>query len=209
MIKDLVISKVCTSCKVDTPLDLMGRDKRSKDGYNIYCKACIKARSQRQRDLNPEQNRSWQLAYAQKNRKSKSAKDLKRYYSKKEEILAKNAEYRKKNHEHKLEIERASRARNIYKVRASSILSQAKRKKRLSECKVYLISDKDLNRLYNDKCYNCGSAENQSIDHRIPISRNGEHGIGNLMTLCRPCNASKKDKTIMEWKLSKMKKGVN
>ena len=201
--------KVCTSCNKETPLDLMGKDKGSKDGYNIYCKSCVKAKSQKIRDLNPEQNRMWQFAYAQKNRKSKSEKDLKRYYSKKEEILIKNAEYRKMNHESKLEIERASRARNIYKVRASSILSQAKRKKRLSECKIYTISDKDLNRLYTDKCYNCDSTENQSIDHRIPISRNGEHGIGNLMTLCRSCNASKKDKTIMEWKISKIKKGVN
>jgi 5-methylcytosine-specific restriction endonuclease McrA len=201
--------KVCTSCNKETPLDLMGKNKGSKDGYNIYCKPCVKMRSQKTRDLDPGQNRVWQLAYAQKNRKSKSEKDLKRYYSKKEEILIKNAEYRKTNHEHKLEIERASRDRNTYKIRASSILSQAKRKKRLSECKIYTISDKDLNRLYTDKCYNCESNKNQSIDHRIPISRNGEHGIGNLMTLCRSCNASKKDKTIMEWKISKIKKGVN
>jgi 5-methylcytosine-specific restriction endonuclease McrA len=187
----------------------MGKDKGSKDGYNIYCKPCVKMRSQKTRDLDPGQNRIWQLAYAKKNRKSKSEKDLKRYYSKKEEILIKNAEYRKTNHESKLEIERASRSKNINKIRYSKILSQAKRKKRLSECKVYDISDKDLNRLYSDKCYNCDSTENQSIDHRIPISRNGEHGIGNLMTLCRPCNASKKDKTIMEWKLSKIKKGVD
>jgi len=201
--------KVCTSCNKETPLDLMGKNKRSKDGYNIYCKSCVKSKSQKIRDLNPEQNRMWQFDYAQKNRKSKSEKDLKRYYSKKEEILIKNAEYRKMNHERRLEIERASRAKNINKIRYSKILSQAKRKKRLSECKVYDISDKDLNRLYSDKCYNCDSTENQSIDHRIPISRNGEHGIGNLMTLCRPCNASKKDKTIMEWKLSKIKKGVD
>lgn len=203
------MNKICTSCKNITLLELMGRDKKSKDGYSIYCKPCVKAKSQKQRDLDPEQNRAWQMNYAKKNRKSKSVKDLKRYYSKKGDILAKNAEYRKNNHERRLEIERASRAKNIYKGRASSILSQAKRKKRLSECKVYTISDKDLNRLYTDKCYNCGSNENQSIDHRIPISRNGEHGIGNLMTLCRSCNASKKDKTIMEWKISKMKKGVN
>jgi 5-methylcytosine-specific restriction endonuclease McrA len=201
--------KVCTSCNKETPLALMGKNKRSKDGYNIYCKSCVKTKSQKTRDLDPEQNRIWQFAYAQKNRKSKSEKDLKRYYFKKEEILIKNAEYRKTNHERRLEIERVSRAKNINKIRYSKILSQAKRKKRLSECKVYDISDKDLNRLYSDKCYNCDSTENQSIDHRIPISRNGEHGIGNLMTLCRPCNASKKDKTIMEWKLSKIKKGVD
>jgi 5-methylcytosine-specific restriction endonuclease McrA len=184
----------------------MGRNKGSKDGYNIYCKACIRLASQKQRDLNPEQNRMWQLAYAQKNRKEKSAKDLKRYYSKKEEILIKNAEYRKLNHEARLEIERASRAKNKQKNRPSKNARQSIRNKLASDSK-YVIIYKDLKRIYSQPCLNCGTNKNQSLDHKIPLSRGGEHKIGNIMTLCQPCNASKNAKTIMEWKLAKIKKG--
>ena len=149
----------------------------------------------------------YKKVWRENNRDRVLASKKRSYERNKESILKANSDYRQENHERRLEIERESRAKNINSVRASKILSQAKRNKRISECKVYAISEKDLNRLYSDECYNCGSSKNQSIDHRIPISRNGEHGIGNLMTLCKSCNASKKDRTIMEWKLSKIKKG--
>ena len=198
--------KVCTSCNKETPLDLMGKNKGSKDGYNIYCKSCLKVKSQKYRDLNPEKNKIRQLVYAQKNRKSKSGKDLKRYYSKKEEILIKNAEYRKMNHERRLEIERASRAKNKEKNRPSKNARQSIRNKLVSDSK-YVIIYKDLKRIYHQPCLNCGTNKNQSLDHKIPLSRGGEHKIGNIMTLCQPCNASKNAKTIMEWKLANIKKG--
>ena len=198
--------KVCTSCNKETPLDLMGKNKGSKDGHNIYCKSCLKVKSQKYRDLNPEKNKIRQLVYAQKNRKSKSGKDLKRYYSKKEEILIKNAEYRKMNHERRLEIERASRAKNKEKNRPSKNARQSIRNKLVSDSK-YVIIYKDLKRIYHQPCLNCGTNKNQSLDHKIPLSRGGEHKIGNIMTLCQPCNASKNAKTIMEWKLANIKKG--
>jgi len=150
-----------------------------------------------------EYKRIWR----ENNRDRVLASKKRSYEKNKDSILKANSEYRQNNHEHRLTIEKASRERNINRVRASKVLSQAKRKKRMSECKIYHILDKDLAKLYTGQCYNCGSSKNQSIDHRIPISRNGDHGIGNLMTLCRTCNASKKDRTIMEWKLSKIKKG--
>jgi len=184
----------------------MGRNKKSKDGYNIYCKECIKVRSQKNRDSDPERNRAWQLTYAKKNRKLKSEKDLKRYYSKKEEILIKNAEYRKISHERRLEIERSSRAKNKEKNRPFKNARQSIRNRLVSDSK-YVIIYKDLKRIYSQPCFNCGATKNQSLDHKIPLSRGGEHRIGNTITLCQPCNASKNSKTIMEWKLAKIKKG--
>jgi 5-methylcytosine-specific restriction endonuclease McrA len=68
---------------------------------------------------------------------------------------------------------------------------------------IYVISKKDLRRLYSQPCSACGTMENLSIDHIIPISRGGSHSVGNMMTLCRPCNASKHARTIMEWRRAK------
>lgn len=42
-------------------------------------------------------------------------------------------------------------------------------------------------------CQQCGSGDDITLDHVIPISKGGTNSDGNLQTLCRPCNSSKKD----------------
>ena len=121
-------------------------------------------------------------------------------------MRAQMANLRKNNYEKRIEIERKSRAKNKEKNRLSRNARQSIRNRLVSDSK-YVIIYKDLKRIYSEPCFNCGSLKNQSLDHRIPLSRGGEHKIGNMLTLCQPCNASKHSKTIMEWKLSKIKKG--
>lgn len=38
------------------------------------------------------------------------------------------------------------------------------------------------------------------IDHVVPVSKGGHHKVENLSPSCGPCNLSKKDKLITEWK---------
>ena len=141
------------------------------------------------------------------NNKDRVLASKKRSYEKnKDSILKANSEYRQENYERRIEIERASRERNKDKNRPSKNARQSVRNRLVSGSK-YVIIYKDLKRIYSEPCFNCGSLKNQSLDHRIPLSRGGEHKIGNMLTLCQPCNASKHSKTIMEWKLSKIKKG--
>jgi len=121
-------------------------------------------------------------------------------------MRAQMANLRKNNYEKRIEIERKSRAKNKEKNRPYKNARQSIRNRLVSDSK-YVIIYKDLKRIYSEPCFNCGSLKNQSLDHRIPLSRGGEHKIGNMLTLCQPCNASKHSRTIMEWKLSKIKKG--
>jgi 5-methylcytosine-specific restriction endonuclease McrA len=142
-----------------------------------------------------------------KNNRDRVLASKKRSYEKnKDSILKANSEYRQENYERRIEIERASRERNRDKNRPSKNARQSVRNRLVSSSK-YVIIYKDLKRIYSQPCFNCGSMNNQSLDHRIPLSRGGEHKIGNMLTLCQPCNASKHSRTIMEWKLSKIKKG--
>jgi 5-methylcytosine-specific restriction endonuclease McrA len=66
---------------------------------------------------------------------------------------------------------------------------------------VYKISKKDMARLRNEPCFYCGIKDYIfTIDHVVPISRGGTHGIGNLVASCKSCNSSKKDKFLFVWK---------
>lgn len=48
-------------------------------------------------------------------------------------------------------------------------------------------------------CVYCGAEDQLECDHIYPVSKGGSDDIENLATACRPCNRSKKDKTLAEW----------
>jgi 5-methylcytosine-specific restriction endonuclease McrA len=137
-------------------------------------------------------------------------KDIENTRAYKREEARRNKEQRKQyaakrraeNYEKVISIERASRERNKEKNRPAKNARQQIRNK-IVQGKTFVLSAKDLRRLYSQPCASCGTMENLSIDHIIPLSRGGSHSIGNMMTLCRSCNASKNARTIMEWRQAK------
>jgi len=119
-------------------------------------------------------------AYAQANQE-KMALNQKLFRSTNgEQIAAKNREYKQANPE---------------KVRVNSQLRRA----RTSNSGVFKVTAKEIAKLYASPCAYCG-APSKHLDHIIPISRGGTHGIGNLTGACAKCNQSKSDKFITEWK---------
>lgn len=121
------------------------------------------------------------------------------YQDNKDYIKNRERLYRVENYKLRLDIERKSRYKNKEKIRPTKNARQRIRNKILAE-KKYLILDKELRKIYNSPCFKCGSTENQSLDHIIPISRGGNHSVGNIMTLCFTCNASKNAKLLSEWR---------
>lgn len=43
----------------------------------------------------------------------------------------------------------------------------------------------------NFTCQKCGSKEDLTIDHKIPLSKQGDNKEENLWTLCQKCNQNK------------------
>ena len=48
--------------------------------------------------------------------------------------------------------------------------------------------------LLENKCQECGTTENITIDHIKPLSKGGTNHIDNLQPLCKSCNSKKQDK---------------
>ena len=55
--------KHCPSCKTEKSLSEFGVDRRAKNGVAVYCKPCNRAKSQRQRDRDPDHNRRMHLKH--------------------------------------------------------------------------------------------------------------------------------------------------
>jgi len=49
------------------------------------------------------------------------------------------------------------------------------------------------------ECVYCGSKDNLSIDHIIPLIRGGPDSMSNKVLSCKKCNSSKRDRDIFEW----------
>lgn len=43
------------------------------------------------------------------------------------------------------------------------------------------------------------TAQNKSLDHMVPLSRGGSHGIHNVVICCRSCNLRKHDMAFADW----------
>jgi len=53
---------------------------------------------------------------------------------------------------------------------------------------------------FNYMCAYCGAGGDMTMDHVVPLSRGGNHGVGNIVPACISCNASKQDKFLVEWR---------
>lgn len=64
------------------------------------------------------------------------------------------------------------------------------------------VSKRDWIRLcrrWNNACAYCGVVAPLGRDHIVPLSRGGQHSIGNLLPACRSCNSSKGSRFLIEW----------
>jgi len=74
----------------------------------------------------------------------------------------------------------------------------------------FLILPKDWRRTvarFNGRCAYCAVQAPLLVEHVIPIARGGRHSIGNLLPACRPCNTSKGQSLVVEWRARLLKRG--
>lgn len=175
--------KTCTKCKIDNPLDNFYKNSSK-------CKPCHKAYTL-----------AWQKANPDKVKQTWKKQNKKRWIAQKEdkEYMLKKAIYRQENSARRTATAKAWNEANKQRYNLHVATSHIKRKI-AKESKSYKILDKEFRKLYASPCAFCGSTDKITMDHIIPISRSGNHSIGNLQPLCRSCNSSKNNRLVSEYK---------
>jgi 5-methylcytosine-specific restriction endonuclease McrA len=181
------------------PFEFFYVRRASKDGYAF---TCIKCDKERKANLTPDQkqanvlkSKNWAISNpervsankkksAEKNRIARNERNRARYQQNPEIYRAKSRALRNANKElydrHGINRRAIKRGTGGIKLSASEIMQIRK-----------------------SPCFYCGTIGLNELDHIVPLSRGGKHTIGNLVSACRTCNASKGNKTIMEWRLNK------
>lgn len=204
--------KACTKCGQTKSLELYARDKYKKSGFTSQCLECRASYAKAKKESDPDyrlallergkrdyhSDKPRRLAlykqWASNNKEKRRASNNAWAANNRPKLAAKMVEYRKNNPD----VRKEWGHRNPDKQAAL----YAKRSFRRRGGRSYLITLKELAALYKSPCLYCGSPS-QHIDHIVPLSRGGEHRIGNLTGSCAPCNLSKGAKFITEWKKGK------
>jgi len=199
--------KICNKCKQEKDESEFYKDKSRISGIRSICKECYKRwyyhkeknkqlykKYQNRLKQYREDNRKKAKQYREDNRK-KIREKAKQYYEKNKEKIKKkhncyycnNKEYFKKYQKKWIKKNRDKTKNYDGKYRA---------RKNGSNGNVSDIEWKELCSHYGNICLRCGSSENITQDHVVPISKGGFHIIYNLQPLCKPCNSVKHNKTI-------------
>lgn len=171
----------CLSCEEVKDLNEFSYEK-TFNTYRTTCKKC-RAKVETEKYLDPN--------FAEKRKShTRSRRDLDR--------ALENERYRKDP-----EKKKASVLKHIRNNPDAHRQRRLKRRATQLENGVFIVSPSEIQKILNSSCIFCGTTENITVDHLIPLSRGGRHSIGNLAPSCKSCNSSKGTRTVMEFRLNR------
>ena len=229
----LVTQKRCSTCTLEKPTTEFWKSSSNAQGFRSKCVPCEMKYRRDRRDLDRETSNKAQrkrraaekkklveaqLAWAKANPEKVIEAERNRRALKAEKRREQTRKWRKENPEKVLEIQRKYREAHpeVYREATKKYYqanpevkraAERKRKAKKHENSVFEISTKELKKLYAGPCSYCKASGEMTLDHVVPISKGGVHGVSNLVPACGPCNFSKGQKLLIEWKIYKTRKG--
>lgn len=166
--------KRCTKCQQEKSTSEFNKDSQKKDGLRSYCRECQQIYSRLYLDKNPDKN--------------------KQYYKKNREALI---QYQHNNRDRFAEKRRQWRKSQLSKNAERGHLRRLSEKNQigyLPDNYYALVLD------FYGECGICRSKDNLTLDHIVPISWGGVHGLENMGVLCRSCNAAKGNRNALDYR---------
>lgn len=175
--------KTCTRCGVDQPFSEYTKHKLGRDGLRPRCKTCTALENADYRARTSEQRTAYNKRYRAENRERHLAANTAWNQANRERMAAAYRRYRK-NHPDQVAADKRRRREKIKNTRHRSYTTAAREQARIA--------------YYGERCYYCG-APWEELDHRIPLSRGGQHLPSNLVPACGSCNNRKHSRTEREF----------
>lgn len=217
--------KRCCTCKASKAHAEFSRNKSRPDGMQARCKDCYKAWYAANREKVLAKVNEYRLAnletvledhrrYRRENPEKVKAQARAAYLARADYYREQSRATYLKDREKYKQLSLLWAANNPERARA--IKSRYKHKRRAlegaSQCRV---TGRDLRREFRrqgERCVYCAvpflTFRAASWDHVVPVSRGGSFGVGNLVPCCQSCNSSKNNKTVMEWRMWKIRNGL-
>ena len=189
-------TKICTKCKIERPIELFSKNKKSKDGLEIWCKICRKKMYIAEREKRLEYQRNYKkedeerFKEQQKRWKSNNKEKAYGYYKKYEKKnIEKLTEYRKKYFlEHKEKIlennrkyiknRRKSDDLFLFKEKVRNLIYYSFKRKNMNKnnntenilgCSFESFQEHLYKTFYDNYGYEYDGKEDVHIDHIIPL----------------------------------------
>ncbi len=182
------ITKMCGGCSKILPLsEFRRRHKRRPDGSvvtygNAWCRPCESAAKG---------------AYTRAHRAEASVKEKERYRRRVAEMSPE--EYREKILLPRYQYQRIQAAKDPGKMRALRM------RRRCQKARGPGVASIDMRRALEGQKHRCWWCQKKlkavwHVDHRIPLSKGGEHGPANIVISCPTCNVRKN--AMMPWEFA-------
>jgi len=202
--------KTCTRCKTEKPAtkEFFRVNNRRKDGLNSACKEC----ESKYREENKEHRAEMYKKWVENNRERKAETNKQWRKDNKEHMVEVNKRWYEENKEHSLELNKQWNDKNkehnkeIHKQwckgnpdRCKVINHRRRARKRDLEHTLTIEQWQETLSHFGNSCAYCGSTENITQEHFIPLSKSGVYTKNNIIPACGSCNSSKCNRDFEEW----------
>ena len=213
-------SKVCTTCGIEKEAtsEHWHKHKDCKYGVRSECKSCRKVWNEANRESRAAKSKGWREANRDKIKERSAvyrAENQDKIIAWREANPEYRAIYKRNNHEREKEKRaawyQANKEKQNGRCKAWEVSNPSKRKAisqrrraRINQSTEHFTAQ-DLEIQYRSqrgKCWHCLCELNGNYepDHLTPLAKGGTNAPDNIVCSCMPCNRSKYDKTVMEWK---------
>jgi len=170
----------CTKCWEVKSFSEFHKQVKGKYGVVTQCKTCRAIKDKE---------------YYEANRDKYLARSRIQYHAHREEALAAGRQWCIDNPE-----KVAAKARRWQVKNADHVASYMRMwRARTAGVVIEIIDIAEVWDYWGPMCAYCGSTEDLTLDHIVPLSQGGPHSFDNLTVACRSCNTSKSAKKLIEW----------